>query len=357
MSSKNDSISREKKKVFDLSFDLLLKMGGLFLVVFLCFKIIQPFINVLLWSLIISIILFPVFELANRYLVGREKLSALLVTLVSLSVLVFPSIWLVNQLVEGAKEIAALIPEGKLRIPPPSESVADWPYIGEWLYDYWMQASENLGESLKGFKPQISNFGEKLFNMLANTGMGILQFAVSIILGGVFLVFSRGGSRSGSALFEKIAGDRGEEFKQVSLSTIRNVATGVLAVAIIQTTLLGIGLVLADIPLAAVWIIIILIMSIAQIPVILFNIPMIIYIFAFMDPLPAVLWSVYLVVMGLMDNFLKPIFMSQGSSVPMLIIFFGAIGGFIAFGFMGLFLGAIILSLAYKLYITWLEKH
>ena len=101
-------------------------------------------------------------------------------------------------------------------------------------------------------------------------------------------------------------------------------------------------------------IIVILIMTIAQIPVLLFNIPMIIYLFAFSDPLPAALWSVYFVVIGLSDNYLKPLIMGKGASVPMLVIFLGAIGGFMAFGFIGLFLGAILLSLAYKIYLTWI---
>ena len=141
----------------------------------------------------------------------------------------------------------------------------------------------------------------------------------------------------------------------ISLVTIRNVSTGILGVAIIQSVLMGVGLILADIPLAAVWIILILIMSISQLPVLLFNIPMIIYLFAFRDPMPAALWSVYFIVMGLIDNLLKPMIMGKGTDVPTLVIFLGAIGGFMAFGFIGLFLGAIILSLAYKLYLTWVS--
>ena len=141
----------------------------------------------------------------------------------------------------------------------------------------------------------------------------------------------------------------------MSLLTIRNVATGVLGVAIIQTTLMGVGLILADIPLAAVWIVLILVMTIAQLPVLLFNIPLIIYLFAFMDPLPAVLWTLYFLVMGMIDNILKPMLMGKGASVPMLVIFLGALGGFMAFGFIGLFLGSIVLSLAYKLYLTWVN--
>ena len=124
----------------------------------------------------------------------------------------------------------------------------------------------------------------------------------------------------------------------------------------IQSVLMCIGLILADIPLAAVWIILILIMAISQIPVLLFNIPMIIYLFAFLDPLPATLRSIYFMVMVFIDNLLKPLFMGKGSDVPMLVIFLGALGGFIAFGFIGLFLGSIVLSLAYKLYVTWISN-
>ena len=209
--------------------------------------------------------------------------------------------------------------------------------------------------SLKGFMPQIVVWGERTLGTLANTGLGVLQFAASIIIAGILLIFFEKGSESGRKIFTKVIGERGEEFLEISLHTIRNVATGVLGVAIIQTTLMGIGLILANIPLAAVWIVLILVMTIAQIPVLLFNIPLIIYLFAFMDPLPAVLWTLYFLVMGMIDNILKPVLMGKGSDVPMLVIFLGALGGFIAFGFIGLFLGSIVLSLAYKLYLTWIS--
>jgi predicted PurR-regulated permease PerM len=310
----------------------------------------------LLWGLIIAIILFPVFERLRGILGKRNKLSSIILTLVALSILVLPSIWLVNQLVEGVKFLAENIQVGDFSIPPPSESVADWPVIGNWLYVNWMDLSENMSESLKGFMPQIVAWGERTLGTLANTGLGVLQFAASIIIAGIFLIFFEKGSDSGRRIFQKVVGERGEEFLEISLHTIRNVATGVLGVAVIQTTLMGLGLILANIPLAAVWIVLILVMTIAQIPVLIFNIPLIIYLFAFMDPLPAVLWMLYFLVMGMIDNVLKPLLMGKGASVPMLVIFLGALGGFMAFGFIGLFLGSIVLSLAYKLYVTWISQ-
>jgi len=347
--------NKDNNKHVNIAIDLILKVGALFLVVFLCFKILQPFLGMLLWGLIISIILFPVFERLRSLLGKRNNLSSILLTLVALSLLVLPSIWLVNQLVEGVRFLAGNIQGGDLSIPPPSESVADWPVIGNWLYENWLGLSDNMAESLKGFMPQIVAWGEKTLGTLANTGLGVLQFAASIIIAGIYLVFFERGSASGKQVFKKVIGERGEEFLEISLHTIRNVAIGVLGVAVIQTTLMGIGLILSNIPLAAVWIVLILVMTIAQIPVLLFNIPLIIYVFAFMDPLPAVLWALYFLVMGMIDNILKPVLMGKGSDVPMLVIFLGALGGFIAFGFLGLFLGSIVLSLAYKLYLTWIS--
>ena len=356
MAAKASPPENGNPKYVDVAIDLILKVGTLALVVFLCFRILKPFLSILLWGLIIAIIIFPLFTTLRGWLGNRNKLSSLLIMITALAILVFPSVWLVNQLVEGIRFLATSLQEGGLSIPPPSDSVAEWPLIGSWLYENWLELSQNTGETLRGFLPQIATWGEKVLGILASTGMGILQFAVSIIIAGIFLIFFEKGSESGRKIFQKVVGSRGEEFMEVSLKTIRNVAAGVLGVAIIQTTLMGVGLIFSGIPLAAIWIVLILVMTIAQIPVLIFNIPLIIYLFAFFDPLPAVLWTLYFLVMGMMDNVLKPLFMGKGSDVPMLVIFLGALGGFAAFGFIGLFLGAILLSLAYKLYLTWVSS-
>jgi len=356
MAGKLNIPEKQDNNYINIAIDLILKVGSLFLVIFLCFKILNPFFSILIWGLIIAIILFPLFQKMKKWFGQRNKLSSLIITLFFLSLLILPSIWLVNQLIDGIRVLAGNFQDGNLKIPVPPETVSEWPLIGNWLYENWLELAENFGESVKGFMPQITTWIEKLLSALANTGLGILQFAVSIIIAGIFLVFFERGSDSGKKIFKKIIGERGEEFMDVSLQTIRNVASGVLGVAIIQSALMGMGLILAGIPLAAVWIIVILIMAIAQIPILLFNIPLIIYLFAFVDPLPAALWSVYFLVIGLMDNVLKPMIMGKGSTVPTLVVFLGAIGGFMAFGFIGLFLGAIILSLAYKLYVTWIAN-
>ncbi len=206
------STEKGKNDIVNIAIDLLLKIGALFLVIFLCFRIVKPFLSILLWGLIIAIILFPLFQKLNQWFGKRYKLSSLMISLVALSLLVLPSIWLVNQLVDGVRFLADQFMEGNLIIPVPSQSVEDWPLIGPWLYENWMQLSQNFGESVKGFMPQITTWGERILGAFANTGIGILQFAVSIVIAGIFLVFFEKGSDSGKRIFNKIAGDRGEEF-------------------------------------------------------------------------------------------------------------------------------------------------
>ena len=151
-------------------------------------------------------------------------------------------------------------------------------------------------------------------------------------------------------------GERGDEFAEISNVTIKNVAKGILGVAIIQSTLAGIGFILAGVPYAGLWALICLILAIIQIGPALVIIPVIIYLFSTMGLLGAILWTVYFVVVMISDNFLKPILLGKGAPVPMLVIFLGTIGGFITSGFVGMFIGAIILSLGYKLFITWLDE-
>ncbi len=356
MSNEKPTERQPQEPILKTAVDLTLKIGILLLVIFFCFKILLPFVNILLWAMIIAIIIFPMYEKLGKYFGKRKKIASIIITAVILAILLIPSYWLVSSLVHGLRELGDSLGEGSFQIPPPTQEVADWPLIGNWLYANWLAASESLSKTVTQYLPELRTIGEKLLGAFAGTTLGILQFALSTIIAGVFLTYSEDASRSGKSLFTKLMGERGESFARIAEQTIRNVATGVIGVALIQSTLIGLGLFIIDIPLAGVWIILILIFAIAQLPVLLIIIPIIIWLFAFKEPLPAVLWTIYLLAAGLLDNILKPILMGKGAAVPMLVIFLGAIGAFIAFGFLGLFLGAIGLSLGYKLYQTWIVE-
>jgi len=194
MGDNNHLSNQDGKKYVSIAIDLILKVGTLFLVIYLCFRILKPFLSMLTWGLIIAIILFPIFHRLRGWLGKRNKISSILLTALSLSMLVLPSIWLVNQLVEGVRFLGGYIQEGTFYIPAPTDAVADWPLIGPWLYENWLALSQNMGESIRGFLPQIASWSEKILRTLATTGLGILQFAASIIIAGIFLIFFEQGA-------------------------------------------------------------------------------------------------------------------------------------------------------------------
>jgi predicted PurR-regulated permease PerM len=176
-----------KNNLVSTAVDLTIKIGMLLLIIFLCFKILMPFVSILLWSLIIAVILAPVYERIGKWFGKRKKLAAVVIAVVGLAILLVPSVWLIDSLVVGLKGLGESIREGTVDIPAPPPSVADWPLIGGWLYENWLELSEDLEEALIKYMPQFREFGEKILNSLAGTGLGILQFALSIIIAAVML--------------------------------------------------------------------------------------------------------------------------------------------------------------------------
>jgi predicted PurR-regulated permease PerM len=355
MESKEKINGRDNRSILAIAVDLTLKIGTLLLIIFFCFKILKPFISILLWALIIAIVLAPIYHKFLKWFGEKKRLAAITISIVGLAILLLPSFWLVESMVQGVMGLSQSIESGNVEIPPPPESVSEWPIAGEWLYENWLYIQQNLSESIRKYLPQFRSAGEWILQQLAGTGLGILYFALSIIIASVLLTYSKRVNVAIDRLFMKLAGQRGQEYADVAERTIKNVAIGVIGVAVIQTTLFGAGMVLGGVPLAGFWILITLILAIIQVPMFVVTIPLIIWSIAMKEPLPAVLWSVYFVVVGLVDNVLKPLIMGAGSSVPMLVIFLGALGGFISYGFLGLFFGAFIVSIGYELYQVWLE--
>jgi len=256
--------------------------------------------------------------------------------------------------IDEVRDLKASFQDGTLTLPFPSEKVKSWPIIGDKLYEIWYSASVNLEETITKYKDQIATAGSKLAKGLLSTVSGVFQMLVSIIIAGILLVVP-GLGESIRKFFRKLAVNRGDEFADVTFKTVGNVVKGILGVALIQATLIGLGFVLAGVPFAGVFTFLVFLFAVLQIPPTLVVIPVIVYLFSAKELLPAILWAVYLLLGGISDNILKPILLGKGAPVPMLVIFIGVIGGFIFLGFIGLFTGAIIMSIGYKLFAAWIN--
>jgi predicted PurR-regulated permease PerM len=332
-----------------------IRLALLFILLYWCYSIVKPFMDILLWSVIFAVALFPFHTwLCNRFY-GKKKLSAILIIVIMLLVLILPGLLFAKSLYEGVAYLKTQYETAGNIVPKASESVATWPVIGSFVYEKWNWISQNIGEAMKEYAPQIKQVIFGLFSSVASAGGALLKLIISIIVAGFLLMSSEKAGRLAIDVFIKLIGERGAEFAGMAEKTIRTVIRGIVGVAFIQSTLFGIGMVIAGVPLAGLWVIVSLIFGIIQIGIFPVSIPVIIYVFATKSTLIAILFLIWSIIVSPIDNVLKPILLGRGAMVPMPVIFIGAIGGFIASGLVGLFTGAVIFSVGYKLVLFWLE--
>jgi len=336
--------------------DTILRIAILFVLIAWCIGIILPFVEPVIWGAIIAVALHPFFAMVKRWLGNRNMLAGVVVTLLMLVVLLLPTVLLVKSLVEGIQGLATQLKEQTLVIPPPDPSVAGWPLIGKPISEIWLLASQSLESAITTYKDPISKLGMAILGHLGGVGKGLLMFFISVIIAGAFLVKDDGSVNFVRRLVHRLAGEGSDEMLPVTGATIKNVAKGILGVAFFQFLAAGTVFVVASVPFAGLWAFGVLIFAILQLPSIIVILPVIIYLFTVKALMPSILWTVALLAIGLSDNVLKPLLMGKGSSVPMLVIFLGAIGGFIFSGLIGLFTGAIVLSIGYNLMMHWLGE-
>jgi predicted PurR-regulated permease PerM len=244
-----------------------------------------------------------------------------------------------------------------VHVPPPPSKVADWPLIGERVHEVWTQASENLEATLSQFAPQVRRIGSWLLSAITGFGVAFLMTIVAIVIAGVMLMHSEAGGRMARAIGARLGGTRGEASVDLATQTIRSVAYGVVGVAAVQSALAAVGLFLADVPAAGLWTGLVLILAVAQLPPLLVLGPAIIYVVATSDStMTQVLFTIWSLIVSFSDAFLKPMFLGRGVEIPMLVILIGAIGGLMRAGVIGLFVGAVVLAIGYKLFTAWMNQ-
>ncbi len=332
----------------------------LFLIGFLftwCFILLRPFIGIILWGIILAIALFPIFSWFKNLLKGRGKLAGTIITLVGVGVIIGPVSVVATVFVNNVQTFADSIMSGNLVIPPPPEGLETWPLIGQSIDRIWESASVNLKSVLGQFQPQLEQLAKNLLFLAANIGLTLLKFILSIIIAGILMINSEGLSRRVTEVLLRLTPQQGEEFLSLAAATIRGVTRGIIGVAILQSLLIGIGLMVAQIPFAGLLTLLCLVLAIIQIGPGLVVFPSIIFAWSTMGTVGALLFTIWMVPMTLIDNILKPILMSQGLPVPTIVILIGVLGGTLVHGILGLFIGPVVLSLGYELLTAWVHNN
>jgi predicted PurR-regulated permease PerM len=342
----------KSKQVIHVTLQLL----ALALLLAWCFQILAPFFNPIIWAAILAVTLYPLHKRLKKKLNGKSVLAAVLITFVIFGLFILAGSWLGIKTGNEIKSEITSYNEGKIKIPAPRETVKQWPLIGEKTYQFWMQMTTGADTIIQKYPDQIRALTSYAIQLVATTGKGLFIFAISILISGAFLAYSESSSKFASDVFNRLINSTKFDMATIAAITIRNVVRGILGVSIIQSVCAGIGFVVAGIPYAGIWTLLCLILAIIQIGIFPVVLCVLIYIWTTGHTTTAVILTIYMIPVGLLDNILKPLMMGKGAPVPMVIIFLGSLGGFIYSGFIGLFTGAVILSLGYRLFDAWLKE-
>ena len=335
------------------SVDWAIKLGCLAILFYWSLLLIQPFLTIIFWSIILSVALYPIFHWMVSRLRLPPVLVAVLITLLSLAVVLGPATWLGVSLIASIGSIVDQLNSGAISIPPPPESIKNWPLIGEGAFQFWNLASTNLRATFAELAADLKPLGTSLLSIASSAGINTLQFLAAVAISGFLFVPGPSLVNSVKAVSERIATKRGAEFVDLAGATIRNLARGVIGISLLQALLAGLGFIAAGVPAAGLFSFLVLVLGIVQVGASLVIVPLIIWSWLTMSTAAALLFTAYIVPVGLLDNFLRPFVLAHGLKTPMPVIFIGVIGGIIAHGVIGLFIGPIVLAIAWELLRAW----
>jgi predicted PurR-regulated permease PerM len=344
--------ARTSEEVIQIAIRLALLAG----LIYWSFILLSPFIPILLWSVVLAVALYPAYDWLKARLGDRPRIAAILITLAVLVVILGPAAWLGIGLVEGLRNVLDSLTSGSLTIPTPPDSIKAWPIIGATLHEYWQMASVNLESVFRELAPYLKPLTVPVLAIAGSAGTGTLMFLAAVVISGFLYPYGPPLVAASGRALTRIVADRSESFLALAGATIRTVLQGVIGVAAIQALFAGIVLKISGVPNASVLAFVILVLGIIQIGSLPILLPVVIWIWTVKDVGPAVLITIFLVIVGISDNALKPLFMGRGLSTPVLVIFIGVIGGTLAHGIVGLFIGPIILAVGWEIMMAWIGR-
>ncbi|MFZ5677526.1 MAG: AI-2E family transporter [Pseudomonadota bacterium] len=325
------------------------------IIVIACFWITLPLLGVLVWGALIAISLSPLHRMLADAGGDRPKAVAALIVIVLLTVIVFPLSFLpgsVERAVEGLAKATNNWTE--LNLPPPPDWVTNFPLLGATIGRKWAALAGNSGELLASVRPLAGPAVQWLAGQGAALGLAFLEIFVAVILAGIFLVRQADTTTALHRIAHRLGGVSGENLLELAVRTVRNVALGVIGTALIQGALSGVGFIIAGVPFAVALGALSFGTAMLQIGTWLVWIPSALWLTYQGETGWALFTAVLGVVINVIDNIIKPVLIGRGAGVPLWIIFIGVIGGILTIGFMGIFIGPLILAAGYSIITGWL---
>lgn len=319
------------------------------------FYIVRPFLTSFVWATMIAVATWPVLLTIQGRLWGKRGLAVAVMTVILLLVLVVPFWLAVATIIDKADDIATWVkPLATFSVPPAPDWLESLPLFGPKLAELWQQvASVRWQEQTARLTPYAGQAVSWFAGQAGSFGMMILHFLLTVIITAILYVKGETAAAGVRRFAHRLAGPKGEEAAVLSGKAIRGVALGVGLTAIIQSALGGIGLSVTGVPAAALLTAVMFMLCVAQVGPMLVLIPAVIWLYwkdATLWGTVLLIWSIFI---GVIDNFLRPLLIKKGADLPLLLIFAGVIGGLIAFGIIGLFIGPVVLAVSHTLLKAW----
>jgi predicted PurR-regulated permease PerM len=322
------------------------------------FWILRPFLAAIIWSTMIVVSTWPVMRALQSRLWGKRWLAVAVMTLALLLVFVAPFTAAIGTIVVNADEIAGWANRlSEVRLPPPPDFVEKIPIVGDRVatlwHDYVDKGIEELAEMVKPYAGRVTSW---FVTEVGSFGLVSVQFLLTIVISAILYITGEDAARWVRKFGRRLAGERGDHVVRLAGQAIRGVALGVVVTAFVQSVLGGIGLAITGVPFAAVLTALMFMLALAQIGAV----PVLVCGLAWLWWKDETAWFVVLliwtIIVGSLDNVLRPILIRKGADLPLLLIFAGVIGGLLSFGLLGLFVGPVLLAVAYTLLDAWVSE-
>jgi len=322
------------------------------------FWIVRPFLAAALWAAMIAVATWPLLLHAQRLLGGRRAPAVALLTLVLLLLLVIPMYLGVDALVENAEDISNLSHSlASFTLPQPPHWLEGLPLVGARAAGEWRElAASNPEELAARITPYARDIARWLVSEIGSIGALLLHFLLTVILTAILYTSGESAGVGVERFARRLGGEPAEKAVRLAAQAIRAVALGVIVTALVQTTLVALGLFAIGIPFAAVLTLVSFVLAIAQIGAAPVLIGAVIWGYYELGSVWGTVFLVWAVFCATIDNFVRPVLIKRGADLPLLLIFAGVVGGLIAFGVVGLFVGPVVLAVTYMLLGDWLAE-
>jgi predicted PurR-regulated permease PerM len=333
----------------------VLFIGGL---IFASFWILRPFVAAIIWSTMIVVATWPLMIAVQARLWGKRWLAVTFMTLALLLIFVAPFSAAIGTIVANADEIAGWAKGlSGVKLPPPPAMIEQIPIVGERVSALWSQHAEKGPEELaQTIQPYAGRITRWFVAEVGGFGLVTVQFLLTVLISAIMYATGEDAAHWVRRFGRRLAGDRGDNVVRLAGQAIRGVALGVVLTALIQALLGGIGLAIAGVPFVAVLTAVMFMLAVAQIGAVPVLVCALVWLWFQGETGWFVVLLIWTLIVGSMDNVLRPILIKKGADLPLLLIFAGVIGGLFAFGLLGLFVGPVILAVAYTLLDAWVSE-